>query len=149
MCFGEAERLGVNNGDSMKLRVESPACTTVFEDILVRADETSKLEVHLDTDEGNASFLDAATKVELLKMDVRCGCRSWWPPHSADKGRGTQPDAGGGRSEACKSEIRAAAEQATQPVGSKETKQRNAEEVTFKSADRSPCSLPTGTRGAS
>jgi len=70
----DAEILGVQNGDSMRLRVESPACTTVFEDILVRADETSKLEVHLDTDEGNASFLDAATKVELLKMEASCGC---------------------------------------------------------------------------
>ncbi len=58
----------------MKLRIESPACTTVFEDILVRADETSKLEVHLDTDEGNACFLDAATKVELLPLGAACGC---------------------------------------------------------------------------
>ncbi len=74
MNGGDAARLGVKNGDSMKLRIESPACTTVFEDILVRADQTSKLEVHLDTDEGNASFLDAATKVELLPMDERCGC---------------------------------------------------------------------------
>ncbi len=74
MSLRDAERLGVKNGDSMKLRIESPACTTVFEDILVRADETTKLEVHLDTDEGNASFLDAATKVELLRMGSQCGC---------------------------------------------------------------------------
>jgi propanediol utilization protein len=71
----DAELMGVKNGDSMRLRVESPACTTVFEDILVRADETSKLEVHLDTDEGNACFLDAATKVELLPMNASCGCQ--------------------------------------------------------------------------
>jgi len=70
----DAARLGVKNGESMKLRIESPACTTVFEDILVRADETSKLEVHLDTDEGNACFLDAATKVQLLPLEVSCGC---------------------------------------------------------------------------
>lgn len=65
----DAALMGFHNGDMVKLRVESPACTTVFEDILVRADETSKLEVHLDTDEGNACFLDAATRVELLSMD--------------------------------------------------------------------------------
>ncbi len=40
----------------------------VFEDLLVRADATSKLEVHLDTDEGNAADLDHATKVELFKV---------------------------------------------------------------------------------
>jgi propanediol utilization protein len=51
----------------MSLRIES-TCTAVLEDLLVRADETSKLEVHLDTDEGNAADLDHATKVELLKQ---------------------------------------------------------------------------------
>ena len=70
----DAEQLGIANGDSVRLRVESSACTTIFEDILVRADETSKLEVHLDTDEGNACFLDAATKVELVPMESSCGC---------------------------------------------------------------------------
>ena len=35
--------------------------------LIVRADKTSKLEVHLDTDEGNAANLDRATKVELFK----------------------------------------------------------------------------------
>ena len=74
MKHSDAARWGVKNGDSMKLRIESPACTTVFEDILVRADDTSKLEVHLDTDEGNASFLDAATKVQLLPSGSACGC---------------------------------------------------------------------------
>ena len=57
----------MKNGDRMSLRIES-TCTTVFEDLLVRADDTSKLEVHLDTDEGNAADLDHATKVELLKQ---------------------------------------------------------------------------------
>lgn len=65
---------GVANGDFMNLRVESPQCTMVFEDLLVRADETSKLEVHIDTDEGNACFLDGASKVELLKQEP-CGCK--------------------------------------------------------------------------
>ena len=67
MSFRQAEKLGVENGERMNLRIESPGCTTVLEDVIVRADQTSKLEVHLDTDEGNACFLDGATKVELLK----------------------------------------------------------------------------------
>lgn len=73
MNFGDADGYGVKNGDYMRLRIESPLCTTVLEDMLVRADETSKLEVHIDTDEGNAVFLDGATKVELLKQE-KCSC---------------------------------------------------------------------------
>ncbi len=61
-----AKYYGVKNGDRMSLRIQS-SCTAVFEDLLVRADEVSKLEVHLDTDEGNAADLDHATKVELLE----------------------------------------------------------------------------------
>ena len=76
MNFRDAERYGVSNGDMMKLRVASPNCTTVYEDLLVRADATSKLEVHLDTDEGNASFLDSATQVELFQQSSSCQCKS-------------------------------------------------------------------------
>jgi propanediol utilization protein len=75
MSFRDAEHFGVGNGDFMKLRIESPACTLVMEDLLVRADATSKLEVHIDTDEGNAAFLDGATKVELLKQAGDCKCK--------------------------------------------------------------------------
>jgi len=71
----DTEFYGVKNGDLMKLRIESPQNTVVFEDLLVRADGTSKLEVHIDTDEGNACFLDGATKVELLKQDGGCKCK--------------------------------------------------------------------------
>jgi len=67
MNFDDAARYGVKNGDRMNLRIVS-TCTLVLEDLLVRADATSKLEVHLDTDEGNAADLDHATKVELLKQ---------------------------------------------------------------------------------
>lgn len=58
---------GVKNGDRMRLRIESSS-SAVLEDLLVRADATSKLEVHIDTDEGNAADLDHAAKVELLKQ---------------------------------------------------------------------------------
>jgi propanediol utilization protein len=70
----DAEHYGVKTGDRMKLRVESPSCSVVFEELLVRAEEGIKLEVHLDTDEGNASGLDRATKVELLRQGQACGC---------------------------------------------------------------------------
>jgi propanediol utilization protein len=50
----------------------------VFEDLLVRADATSKLEVHIDTDEGNAVNLEQATKVDLYRAaraEKPCSCR--------------------------------------------------------------------------
>jgi putative phosphotransacetylase len=62
----DAVHYGVNDKERMRLRVTS-ACTTMFEDLLVRIGEGHKLEVHLDTDEGNASDIDHATKVELLR----------------------------------------------------------------------------------
>jgi putative phosphotransacetylase len=66
MSLDHAAYYGVANGDRMSLRIEG-TCSLVLEDLLVRADATSKLEVHLDTDEGNAADLDHATKVELFK----------------------------------------------------------------------------------
>ncbi len=73
MNVRDAESYGVQNGDLMNLRIESPQCTLVFEELLVRADQTSKLEVHLDTDEGNACCLDMATHVELVRPQP-CDC---------------------------------------------------------------------------
>ncbi len=71
----DAEHYGVKNGDFMKLRIESEQCSVVFEDLLVRADATSKLEVHIDTDEGNACFLDRAVRVELFQQAPPCSCK--------------------------------------------------------------------------
>jgi len=75
MNFDDARRYGVQSGDRMKLRIGGP-CATAFEDLLVRADATSKLEVHIDTDEGNAADLDHASGVELLRQNGECKCRS-------------------------------------------------------------------------
>ena len=67
---------GVKNGDAMHLRIESPSCTTVLENLKVRGgDDKIKLEVHLDTDEGNAVDLEHATKVELIKA-IPCACHA-------------------------------------------------------------------------
>ncbi len=70
----DLEYYGVQDGDRMNLRIESPGCTTVFEGLVVRAGQKIKLEVHVDTDEGNAANLEHATKVELLKTEP-CACK--------------------------------------------------------------------------
>ena len=65
MHLKDAEHYGVRDGERMSLRIES-SCTTVFENLLVRADGNSKLEVHIDTDEGNAAGLEHAARCDLL-----------------------------------------------------------------------------------
>jgi putative phosphotransacetylase len=62
----DAAYFGVKDGERLNLRVKS-SCSMVLEDLLVRVAPASKLEVHLDTDEGNACDLTHATKVELFK----------------------------------------------------------------------------------
>jgi propanediol utilization protein len=62
----DAAFYGVKNGDRMNLRVDS-TCSVVFEGLQVRIGKGIKLEVHLDTDEGNACDLDHARRVELFK----------------------------------------------------------------------------------
>lgn len=73
MNFRDCEHYGVKNGDRINLRIVS-TCSVTLEDLLVRADDTSKLEVHIDTDEGNACDLDHATHVELVPQKTACGC---------------------------------------------------------------------------
>ena len=62
----DAQRYGVADGGRMSLRVDS-ACSSAFDDLLVRVGEGIKLEVHLDTDEGNACDIDHARNVKLFK----------------------------------------------------------------------------------
>ncbi len=63
----DAAYYGVKDKERMKLHVESAGCTTVLENVLVRVGQNIKLEVHLDTDEGNAVDLEHAKKIELTK----------------------------------------------------------------------------------
>jgi putative phosphotransacetylase len=65
MSPAEAEALGFKDGQYVRLRVDSP-CAMTFERVLCRVDPKVLLEVHLDTDEGNACDLVNATNVELL-----------------------------------------------------------------------------------
>jgi len=57
---------GVKGGDQMRLRVGGP-CGITLDNLLVRVDKSFKLEVHIDTDEGNACNLQPGTPCELLK----------------------------------------------------------------------------------
>jgi len=65
MSPAEAAHYGVTQGDLMKLRILGPA-PTVFEGVQARIDPTSRLNVHMDTDEANACALHLATGFELF-----------------------------------------------------------------------------------
>jgi len=65
MAPADAEHYGFTDGQYVRLRVHSSS-TTTFEKVLCRVDPRFLLEVHLDTDEGNACDLPNATAVELL-----------------------------------------------------------------------------------
>ena len=62
----DAAHYGVKDGDRLHLRVKGD-CGAVLEGLLVRLAPASKLEVHIDTDEGNAVHLARATGCELFK----------------------------------------------------------------------------------
>ncbi len=66
MSEEDAAFYGVKHLDELKLRVGGD-CPTVLEKLAVRVGKDSKLEVHIDTDEGNACNLRPETPVELYR----------------------------------------------------------------------------------
>jgi putative phosphotransacetylase len=61
----DAAFYGVKNGGDMRLKIGGP-CGLSLEKLLVRVDKSFKLEVHIDTDEGNACNLQPETPCELI-----------------------------------------------------------------------------------
>ncbi|HUT62395.1 MAG TPA: phosphate propanoyltransferase [Anaerolineae bacterium] len=62
----EAEYFGLKDGDLVKLRVGGPTAVT-FENVVIRIGENIRLEVHLDTDEGNVADIHCNQEVEIIK----------------------------------------------------------------------------------
>ena len=60
----QGQMIPVSN--TLKLKIGGPNAITLDE-MLVRVDKNFKLEVHIDTDEGNACNLLPETPVELVK----------------------------------------------------------------------------------
>jgi putative phosphotransacetylase len=62
----DAEFYEVKNGEMMRMKIGGP-CALTLDEMLVRVDKSFKLEVHIDTDEGNACNLQPQTPCELIK----------------------------------------------------------------------------------
>ena len=66
MGQADLDHFGVKDGDQMKLKIDGP-CGVLLDRLRVRYHPKVKLEVHIDTDEGNACHLSSATHMELIK----------------------------------------------------------------------------------
>jgi len=66
MSPDDAKYYGVKAGDHMGLKIDGP-CGITLDQMLCRVDPSFKLEVHIDTDEGNACNLQPETLCELIR----------------------------------------------------------------------------------
>ena len=63
----DAARLGVQNGQSVQVKIDSEGRDLVFGDVTVRIRPDFRLELHLDTDEANAAGVTNGSYAELLR----------------------------------------------------------------------------------
>lgn len=66
MSVADMSHYDVRDGDSLKLKIDGP-CGLTFHDVVVRHHPKVVLEVHIDTDEGNACDLESSSKMELMR----------------------------------------------------------------------------------
>lgn len=62
----EARRLGLHDGDLVRVKVDSDGRDLVFSDVTVRIAPDFRLELHLDTDEANAAGVQSGDFGDLL-----------------------------------------------------------------------------------
>ncbi len=63
----DLKRYQVKDGDTVKVHIIG-TCGTILDNVVVRYGENMKLEVHIDTDEGNACNLENAERLEIIKQ---------------------------------------------------------------------------------
>lgn len=66
MSPADAAACGVNDSDYVSVKVENERGTT-FNNVKIRVDESFTLEMHIDTDEANASEIKQGDKVTVIK----------------------------------------------------------------------------------
>lgn len=68
MTPADAQNYGVNNGDVVSVKVETPERSLVFGDTVVRVRDDFALAMHIDTDEGNAAGIKGSALGEIVKQ---------------------------------------------------------------------------------
>jgi putative phosphotransacetylase len=66
----EMERLRLKNGSLVRVKT-SGDMSVVFDQVLVRAKEGLKLEMHIDTDDANAAGLSCGDMVEIIQSGIQ------------------------------------------------------------------------------
>ena len=66
MSPADAARAGVSDGDYVSVKMDNERGTT-FDQVKIRVDESFTLEMHIDTDEANASEIKQGDKVMIIK----------------------------------------------------------------------------------
>jgi propanediol utilization protein len=62
----DAVRLGVNDRDIVRVSVTGGGRDLIFDDVIVRVAPSFRLELHLDSDEGNAAGVGPETVCRLV-----------------------------------------------------------------------------------
>ena len=65
MTNKDAYKFGVKNGDFCKVRIGGEK-STIFENVLIRTNDSWLLQIHLDTDDANAANIREETYVEFI-----------------------------------------------------------------------------------
>lgn len=71
MSPDDAQQLGVRDGESVSVRVDSDGRDLIFGDVIVRVAPDFRLELHLDTDEANAAGVGNGDLGEIGSGELR------------------------------------------------------------------------------
>lgn len=63
----DAAELGVKNGETVKVKVDTEERSLIFDDVVVRVSNSYALAMHIDTDESNACGAVPGLEVEIVK----------------------------------------------------------------------------------
>ncbi len=66
----DAERFGVEHRDIVEVAVDTPEREVIFGDVVIRVSADYRLEMHIDTDEGNAANLTGGATGALVETDA-------------------------------------------------------------------------------
>ena len=63
----DAKEAGVENGQIVKIKIESEERTTIYDDVVCRVSDSCATEVHVDTDEANAAAMGGGAVCEIVE----------------------------------------------------------------------------------